>query len=615
MQASYSGKANRSGSGEGSNDSVFFSKFVANGFRAVTSMQAGNKTTTEAQSRIKPQASFGRCAEWLATLVLVALAATVVIAPTWFFGDAAGHDFQYHVASWVEMVRQWHQGILFPRWAEWANWGYGGTRFIFYPPASRIIGAVLGLAFPWQAVASAYIWVVLVGSGMAMWTLARQFLSKREAAAAAVFFAVNPYSLALVYYRSDFAELLTVAMFPVLMLAVLRIARDGWREVPFLAVAFAAIWMCDAPGAVIATYSAVLLLVVSACLRRTTRTLLSGATGIVFGFGLAAFYILPAAWEERWASLGAAINGDYRFTRSFLFSSAGNPQFQLFNLRISAIAMGMIVICAALAALAGRHRGIREPWGIWLALGGAAVFMMIRPSSFLWRLLPEMKFVQFPWRWLDALAPVFALFAAAAFSRRRERWIAWICILVLIGATGIAIGRTTWWDTDSARDIALWMKWGVGYTGTDEFAPRGSDRYALYAVNPAPDQPPQNTIALATQFDPLTDTIVPLNGVRVHVESWTAERRVFSTQSARPVNLGLRLLAYPAWDLRIDGRNVAIQATPAGNMWFRAPAGAHEIDLTFRRTRDRLLGGVISLLSAMLLCGWAAKTRFSQDRK
>lgn len=544
-------------------------------------------------------------------LVLVALAATAVIAPMWLFGDASGHDFQFHMASWVEMVRQWHEGILFPRWAEWANWGYGEPRFIFYPPASRILGAVLGLILPWRAVASAYTWLVLVGSGMAMWTLAREWLSQNEAVAAAIFFAVNPYSLVLVYYRSDFAELLVVALFPLLILAVLRIMQEGWARVPFFALVFAAVWMCDAPAAVVATYSIALLLVVAYAVENKRNILLSGAAGIVCGFGLAAFYVLPAAYEQKWSNLGFTVRGNYQFVQNFLFSRIGDPDFRLFNLRISAIALGMVFVCALLALFAARRPNMRTPSWLLIALGGSSVFMMIRASSFLWHVLPEMKFVQFPWRWLDAIAPIFAFLAAGACTGRKKRWLVWTCMLVLIGGTGTAIARTAWWDRDSAKDIATWVRWGVGYDGTDEFAPPRSDRYALYGVNPSLEQPPIDSIAIATEFDAASKTLVPASDVRIHVERWTGERRVFIEESTRPVNLALRLLTYPAWRACVDGRYVTMRTTPAGTVWLPIPAGSHGIDLTFQRTWDRTVGAAISVISAILLLAWTLRKRLA----
>ncbi len=95
-------------------------------------------------------------------------------------GNASGHDFQFHIASWMDAACQWRKGSAYPRWAEWANWGFGEPRFIFYPPGSWMAGAALGRVLPWRVVPGAYIWLVLVAGGMAMWKLAREWLHQRR---------------------------------------------------------------------------------------------------------------------------------------------------------------------------------------------------------------------------------------------------------------------------------------------------------------------------------------------------------------------------------------------------------------------------------------------------
>jgi uncharacterized membrane protein YfhO len=72
--------------------------------------------------------------------------------------------------------------------------------------------------------------------------------------------------------------------------------------------------------------------------------------------------------------------------------------------------------------------------------------------------------------------------------------------------------------------------------------------------------------------------------------------------------LALRLVNYPAWEARIDGQQAAIGSRPeTAQMVLAIPAGAHKIDLSFRRTPDRTAGGAISILSALLLIAF---TRF-----
>ncbi|HUJ30946.1 MAG TPA: 6-pyruvoyl-tetrahydropterin synthase-related protein [Candidatus Acidoferrum sp.] len=530
-----------------------------------------------------------------------------------FLENASGHDFEFHVASWLDVAGQWREGILYPRWAEWANWGYGEPRFIFYPPASWILGAALTSSLPVPVAPMAYIWLTLVAAGMAMWRLARDWLSPPQAVATAVFFAVNPYNLLLAYYRSDFAELLAAALFPLLILATLRVAREGWRGVPLLALVFGAIWLCNAPAAVIASYSLALLLAVSAAQTRSLRTLLAGATGMATGFGLAAFYILPAAWERRWVQVTQAITGNLRPERNFIFTSGGDPEFVLFNWKVSSLALGLMLITGVLCVFtARRRRDFPQLWWTLLALALASTILMFSPSAILWRLLPELRFVQFPWRWLDALAVPFAFFAAAAAGRSRRQWTLWIAVLVLLGATGTAIASGTWWDTDDFATLTQWVHSGLGYEGTDEYTPIGCDRYQLPGVSPDSEESPSEPIPLLAQVGPDLKRSVPLRDVELHVETWTAERRIVSVNSAVPLALALRLVDYPAWSARIDDRNAAIERLPeTAEVVLRLPAGPHQLDLSFRRTWDRTAGGAISIVCtvALLAFEWRSRRR------
>lgn len=534
-----------------------------------------------------------------------------------FLGNASGHDFDFHLASWLDVAGQWHEGILYPRWAEWANWGFGEPRFVFYPPASWMLGSALGTALPWRLAPGAFIWLALILAGAGMWRLAREWLPGPQAATAAVFFAVNPYHLVVVYYRSDFAELLASALFPLMIWGALRVVREGWIGFPALTIVFALIWLSNAPAAVVATYSLSLLLAIGCMVRRSARPLIPGGGAMMAGLGLAAFYIFPAAYEERWVQIKEVLAQNLRPERNFIFTHGSDPEFVLFNWKVSGVALGVILIAGIAAVFAARRRReFPELWSMLLALGATSVLLMFPPTYLLWADLPELRYVQFPWRWLVPLGVVYAFFAAAAIGRARRPWV-WCAVLgIVTAATATAIVRDAWWDSEDIPVLAEAIRRGYGYEGTDEYAPLGCDRYSLpgsdllLAEDSALQIPPTSDAgALSTPriavVDAGTEQVVPVKTVHLKIEEWTAEHKVFIEGNGRPVKLAVRLINYPAWDVRVDGKTARPELLEkTAQMVLPLPTGTHRVEIHLRRTWDRSAGAALSALSTIGLLGF-----------
>jgi hypothetical protein len=527
-------------------------------------------------------------------LISIAGAASAVEIPFVFRGNPSGHDFEFHLYSWLEVLSQWKQGIVYPRWAALAHFAYGEPRFIFYPPASWTLGAALSTIFPWTLAASIYIWLALVAAGVSMFLLARQWLTRRDAIFAAVLYAVNPYHLVIVYWRSAFAELLASSLLPLLLLLLLREDETDRRVTVLLALLLASAWLINEPAAVMIHYSLALLVVVIAWRRRSPRVLFAAAAAVVLGAALAAFYLLPAVYEEKWVNIAEAVSSGLRPVDNFLFTRTADADHNAFNSLVSWVALAeiLLTIVAAGAARSWRRRN-RTFWYALVIWAAAAAVLMLSIASPLWNILPKLRFMQFSWRWLLCLGVPFSLLIVMGLRRWTLRvavYLAMLCVLAFVGQHY----QLPWWDESaSLREMRDKMAAGVGYEGTDEYTPLEADGYNI-----------DKNARRVTVDGPAHAAI--------RVSQWKPEFKLFTAEMSAPDNLALRLFNYPAWGVDVNGHTVqAGTREDTGQMLVPVEAGANRVQITFVRTWDRTAGAWISVLALALTLASLRKPKSS----
>ena len=534
-------------------------------------------------------------------LLIVMATSFLVVFPFLFLGNPSGHDFEFHVNSWMEVLGQWRQGIVYPRWAALAQYGYGEARFIFYPPASWTVGAALGALLPWKAVPGVYIWLALTLSGCSMFFLSRQWLDRRDAIFAAALYASNPYYIVIVYWRSAFAELLAGALLPLLLLYALRCGEEEERAIIPLGLIVTAAWLTNIPAAVMVNYSLALLIVILAVLKRSLRVLLYGALAGFLGAALAAFFLLPAAYEGRWVNISEVLSPGVRPQDNFLFAKINDADHNRFNLLVSLVASAEMIVLA-IATFFSRQWRRKRPQ-LWYAVVGWALFAVLLNFSFtlfLWMHLPELRYVQLPWRWLLCLNVTFAMLVTMASRRWISRLLICLTMLAVLAFVWHRV-QPPWWET--AEDFVGMLeqqRTGAGYEGTDEYVPAGADAYEVkhdaprVALN---DGPTQNEIQ------------------SLRIRQWNAESKIFTVQLERPGKLALRLFNYPAWHAEVNGQTVSTSTRDVtGQMLIPVQAGESRVTVTFKRTWDRILGGIISGLTALFLAGFFIIRRRRQAR-
>lgn len=539
-------------------------------------------------------------------LLLSLMVSLVVVSPSFWLGNASGHDVQFHAGSWLDAAGQWMHGILLPRWTEWANHGFGEPRFIFYPPLSWMLGAGLGFLVPWEWVPVVFIVLVQTFAGCSAYLMARRLLPHGAALFGALCYAANPNALLIIYLRSDFAELLACAFFPLLLLAALQCAgvleernENHIGSMARFAFLFALIWLCNAPAAVMASYSMALLFGCAALMQKSWRGLARGTFGLALGLGLAGFYILPAAFEQRWVSIGQVLSVGLAPVDNFLFTETSDPEHWVFNNIASGVAI-LLIVMTGIASLAARRKllevghdneGARS-WWLLLLLAALSTLLMMRLSSVAWNILPKLRFIQFPWRFMSILALPFSFYLAAASVRRKSRWV-WIgTTVLLLAGTGVFLGWQAWWDTEDIPTLQAGIARGEGFDGTDEYDPIGDDHTNLPVKAP-----------VVEIIHPVHEHGAISQG-RVGVTRWTAEDKELQVTTRIPLQIALRLLNYPAWRVEVNGKVVQPErADDFNQMIVPVPAGTSRVTVRFVRTPDRTLGWIISGISGAIVLG------------
>jgi hypothetical protein len=557
----------------------------------------------------------------------------VALAPQLLRGNSCGHDFDFHLLSWLDAQQSWRNGLFYPHWAPSANFGAGEPRFVFYPPLTWMLGAALGLAMPWRWAPMALTFLMLAGTGLATRALARQALADGAATLAGCAALFSGYSLFTAYERSAFGELSGGFWVPLLLLLLLRNrnpSAPAWKRtldgstMP-LALVMAGVWLSNVPLGVMASYLLAAVALMLALMLKSWAPVARAAIGAGLGIGLAAIYLVPATAEQRWVDIRQAIDDPgLLIENSWLFARHANPLLELHDLelrRVSFIAVAMIAVAlggALVSWLRGKLPAERR-WWLPLALIPAAVLFLLLPISLpVWNALPKLRFLQFPWRWLVVLeAPMAIFLAAAVWSTRHWRRVAVaaVCAAFFLTATWAA-GQLFFQvcdDEDAVQGTLEVYRSGAGFVGTDEYEPPEADNtlvasglpLACLATNPsavlgkgAEDSQP---IWYAGQGGCET-TFGAIRNQAEHLQ--------IKAVTNHPGFLILRLRSYPAWRVSVNGRPVtALPQRQDGLMAVPVPQGPVDLTVDWRTTPDVLAGRWLSGLVALLLTGLCFQER------
>jgi hypothetical protein len=544
---------------------------------------------------------------WFHILLLVA-AASLLILPAMLKGIPKSGDLNHHFRVGVSLYESVRQGEFSPGWNSLSTGGYGDVSFRFYPPAFYYLMTLARfLTGNWHT-ASLLIFVLLsVVGGLGLYYWAQIFLRPELALGAGFFFLVSPYHVNELYQSSLLPEYAACAVLPFCFAFIellCRTAKGGY--VIGLGAAYAMLILTHLPLTVIGSMALAIYALLR--LRKTSawKSLARLSAAVLLGLAASAFYWVTMVAELGWMR-GNKVQPDvwYDYRYNFLFGKALDgsttwwatalafatllttlPAFVLYKKLHQAAATTNQPEAATGAGAENSSRLVAEqntdaPFKAISLVTIISFFMMVPLSRPVWAVVPFLKEVQFPWRWLTVASMVCAILCAASLpplwslAKGKGRPLALLaagCFLIPLGLTMLQIIRNANYLPRPAFD---------SFVQTIAPTPSLADWLPLWA-SPQPKAMAEPVEAPNREFS---------------VTSWQAEHRNFQIAAGNQTEARVRTFYYPHWLATADGKRLETRPDADGALLISLPDTAASVELDFCEPRRAIYANGLSLLA------------------
>ncbi len=529
----------------------------------------------------------------LAIVILIGVAALI---PAFIRGIPYGPDLPAHFRNTLSFNASLHQGDLYQSWLAETNAGYGDPSMRLYPPAIHYLFALAhALAGNWYAAALLAFTLLSVAGSIGVYFFARSFCAPRIAVWASLFYAFAPFHANELYQSAMLAQYAGGAALAFSFGFTERVCRQGrWRDVAGLALSFAILIYTHIPltmmGAIALTLYALVRIERKDFLKATGKLAVAAALGVMAG----ALYWTTLVTEYAW------IKGDqvdpgarYNYALNFLFKSLSpdDPRNWFINLiALATIALVWPAFFALRAHSSSEDKRGRRTILILVIFS----FLMATPVSLpLWKIIPKLGSIEFPWRWLavTSIAGSVALAASIPYWMEKARTKMRPLALVVAGSILIAL----------AFAVSHPMR-GALFMSRPQFE-------AMLEKLPGSEGFEDGMPVWAREEVRRMSGNVEAGQRAVNVSSWESERRVFQVEAGEATEARVRTFYHPHWTATSDGKVLQTRPAADGALLFSLPPAAISVELEFREPLRVQLSAAASLVGLLSICALFALSR------
>lgn len=520
------------------------------------------------------------------------------------------HD-DTQVARIIVMGKALRQGQFPVRWVSDLGYGYGYPIYNFYAPLPYYVGGglyALGVD-SLTATKTMFITGALL-AGITLYLLLLPGAGIAAAVTGAIVFMYAPYHAVQIYIRGSVGEYWSVAFVPLLLLGLFHLL-DSKHLIRGIVIGSIGLAGAVASHTILgfltsALYGLIITgLFLLLALRRVTGKQLSAAVAIlVLGAGLSAFFWIPALTEMKFTAVSAMVqSASTSFSDHFvclwqLWSSpwgyagsaagcaADGMSFKLgkFHLLITVFSVGFMLY--QLWKKKNKHMQSIYILGVFLFF--LSVLGMLPISGPVWKILPYVEFIQYPWRLLAFSMLAVGLTAGYIPAHIRPPHIRFIAV-VFITVTTIAV------NTKLFRPQYVYSR------DAAEFETLQDLRYRVSAISD--EYLPAGIIKPGREYDIIT---VPVrtddSHTTIHI---TSDSDIYLRAEVKSKNGAvIRILRakFPGWQYSVNGVGTTPQFThdlPS----IKVQPGKTIIEVHLANTQARNIGNILSITAVFLIGG------------
>lgn len=541
-------------------------------------------------------------------VLIVVLISLGTILPLFHAGFFPFHD-NTQVVRVYEMTKSLSYGIFPVRWVSDLGYGYGYPIFNFYAPFPYYIGSLFVLLGDVLIATKIMFALGIIASGVTMYFFSRRFFGNSGGIASAVVYAYFPYHAVNIYVRGAVDEFFAYAFLPVVFLGLYRliILEKSQKTISKNILTILLIGLGIFLVAVshnLSLYMLLLLLVpfiaISLFTVKTKRFFIAFLViSVLLGILFSSFYILPAFLEMKYTNVFSQIGGGANYSDHFVClnqywnstwgfggSVAGCNDGLSFKLGKTNIFLLVTTLAAFLYLLKKKKFRDQEKTVLTsFVMFVISVFLTLQISQFIWSSIPYMKFIQYPWRFINfaglflAFLVGFLPFAAKEIFKEKAGFGVLIFIILITIFSNYKLFYPQEYNSypSSFYTQDNYMKYTVSKI-SDEYMPSGFGT-------------PKEIAGIPTNSAVLLKTTGSLE---------VKNKRPNYLNTAYDISndgvIHLNLAYFPSWRAYLNTQEVPIVPTYRG-MNVSIPQGKGVLELKFEQTPIEVFGNTLSLIA------------------